>query len=520
MLPCCRPAAAARPPIASDRVTGALDGMGAQLCACRRSRPVPISLPRASAALRRQLPLLILPASLLLPMLGTTSSRAFPTQEELRQQPSSPDVMIRVLLAQEDRLTVAAGSDRLRISDARGALLHELAPGEELRLAAGPSGLNLEQRVAVATAPAAGLRELWIAPPATAAADALVLVGGKGFRGRVQLRLNGRQVQAINHLPLETYLMSVVGSEMPASWPQAALQAQAVAARTYALARRRPAEVFDVKATVASQVYRGVAGETASTREAVASTRGQVLLYNNAPIEAVFHSSSSSGRTESSGELWNQQLPYLVSVPDFDKTSPVRRWRVLFEPADLQRLFPETGGVQRIDVLTLSNSGRIRRARIVGPLGAQLLTGAQLRERLGLRSTLVQLEWIGSQPQPAAAAAANPEPAEAATLATARLASPATREPEPLPDSASGAWGSPPAALPPLPAARSRPALESSGLDKGPAALVVEGLGFGHGVGMSQWGAYGMALQGKTYGEILLHYYRGVTLQPYRASRL
>jgi stage II sporulation protein D len=49
---------------------------------------------------------------------------------------------------------------------------------------------------------------------------------------------------------------------------------------------------------------------------------------------------------------------------------------------------------------------------------------------------------------------------------------------------------------------------------------VVEGLGFGHGVGMSQWGAYGMALQGKTYGEILLHYYRGVTLQPYRASRL
>ena len=517
MLPCCRPAAAGRTSIAADRRTGELGGMGAQLLAFRRSRPVPISLPPVSAALRRQLSLLILPASLLL-LMGTASSRGFPTREEPRQQPSSSqEVVIRVLLGQEDRLTVAAGSDRLRISDSRGELLHELAPGEELRLAASPSGLNVEQRVA--TAPTAGLRELWIAPPATAAADALVLVGGKGFRGRVQVRLNGRQVQAINHLPLETYLMSVVGSEMPASWPQAALQAQAVAARTYALARRRPAEPFDVKATVASQVYRGVAGETASTREAVASTRGQVLLYNNAPIEAVFHSSSSSGRTESSGELWNQQLPYLVSVPDFDQTSPVRRWRVRFEPADLQRLFPETGGVQRIEVLTLSNSGRIRRARIVGPFGAQLLTGAQLRERLGLRSTLVQLEWIGSPSQPTPAAA-SPKPPETATLAAARLASPATREPEPLPDSASGAWGSPPAALPPLPAAASRPALESSSLDRTPAALVVEGLGFGHGVGMSQWGAYGMALQGKTYGEILFHYYRGVTLQPYRASSL
>jgi stage II sporulation protein D len=248
----------------------------------------------------------------------------------------------------------------------------------------------------------------------------------------------------------------------------------------------------------------------------VASTSGQVLLYNNAPIEAVFHSSSSSGRTESSGELWNQQLPYLVSVPDFDNNSPVNSWRARFEPADLRRIFPETGGLQRLEVLNQSNSGRIRRVRLVGPLGSLLLSGAELRQRLGLRSTMVQLELTDGQSQAAAPAGATVRiPVVAAPAQPPRAAG---SEPVSLPDSASGAWGTPPPSLPPVQLSPANSPLAQPPQRLDPPALIVAGQGFGHGVGMSQWGAYGMALQGRTYGEILQHYYRGVELKPYRAS--
>jgi stage II sporulation protein D len=195
-------------------------------------------------------------------------------------------------------------------------------------------------------------------------------------------------LRVINHLPLEQYLASVVGSEMPASWPQAALRAQAVAARTYVLRQRKPRALFDVTATTASQVYRGVEAETASTREAVAATRGQVLLFEGGLLEAVFHSSSGGASTENSGEIWNQQLPYLVSVPDLDDLSPVQNWQQTLSPELLRKAFGEIGGALRIEVLTTSTSGRIRQARVTGPSGTLLLSGTQLRSRLGLRIRL------------------------------------------------------------------------------------------------------------------------------------
>ncbi len=481
---------------------------------------MPFPSPRvAVAALRRRLPLLILPTSLLV-LGGAASSQAFLSRENAPQQASNQDVLIRVLLQQDVLLQVGAGSGPLQISDARGRRLHEVAPGDQLRLEAGGSGLILERRGPNPAILATGLREVWIGPSSQASANTALLLGGKPFRGRMHVRFNSGQLQAINHVPLELYLMSVVGSEMPASWPQAALQAQAVAARSYALARRRPREPFDLRATVASQVYRGVAGETNSTRAAVASTSGQVLVYNNAPIEAVFHSSSSSGRTESSGELWNQQLPYLVSVPDFDNTSPVHSWRARFEPADLRRIFPETGGLQQLEVLNQSNSGRIRRVRITGPLGSLQLTGAELRQRLGLRSTMVQLELIAGQSPPTNPAAVPTGIADQAPQiqATAQAQGAATGEPSALPDSASGAWGAPPPSLPPVPMSTAMATPAQPLPRRNPPALMVAGQGYGHGVGMSQWGAYGMALQGRTYGEILQHYYRGVELKPFRAS--
>jgi stage II sporulation protein D len=164
-------------------------------------------------------------------------------------------------------------------------------------------------------------------------------------------------------------------------------------------------------------------------------------------------------------------------------------------------------------------------------LGSLLLTGAELRQRLGLRSTMVQLELISNQPQAAAPAAGAGAPAApgagAAAGATGRIpvvAAPAqplraaVSEAVSLPDSASGAWGTPPPSLPPVQLSPANSALAQPPRRLDAPALMVAGQGFGHGVGMSQWGAYGMALQGRSYGEILQHYYRGVELKPFRAS--
>ena len=339
-----------------------------------------------------------------------------------------------------------------------------------------------------------------------------VWLGSRRYRGRLQLLVRGGQVQVVNHLGIETYLASVVGSEMPHKWPLPALQAQAVAARTYALRQRGKSGDFDVKATVASQVYRGVESETPSTIEAVESTRSLVLVHAGRLINAVFHS-SSGGATEPSGEVWRNQLPYLVSVADHDQHSPVHRWNKRFDDDELRGLFRETGGVKSLQVLKKSSTGRVRTARVKGPRGSLVLTGRELRKRLGLKSTMVQFELInGSGASSTASAQATPQAAPAliglwqdsasgpdtGSISSGRLVSP---PPPPLPHLNASALQQP------------RPAVRV-----GEMVLEARGQGFGHGVGMSQWGAHGLALQGADFRQILLHYYRGAEIRPYRSS--
>ncbi|MEB3276854.1 MAG: SpoIID/LytB domain-containing protein [Cyanobacteriota bacterium] len=426
--------------------------------------------------LLRALPLALLAQTLVLPG-GAQQAAGAPTavlgslaMNSVREV-ASPDV--RVLLQQDTQIRIEAVAQPLQLRGGDGALLGSLAPGQVLLLGpdpATPAGLLRLDGADLASGARSSAGDLWIEP---ASADSLILLQQRRYRGRLQLRRQGNSLQVINHIAVEAYLPSVVGSEMPASWPQPALRAQAVAARTYALRQRRPGELFDLQATVASQVYKGVDSETESTREAVAATRAQVLTYGGTLIEAVFHS-SSGGSTEASGELWAQQLPYLVAVPDFDDQSPVRSWQERFDPDQLRQLFAETGGVQALAVSARSANGRLRELRIEGPLGAVTLTGAQLRKRLGLRSTWIELELI----QP-------PAVTPAVTPAVALV--------EPL--------GLPPLAPPPLPSL---------------AGLLIRGRGFGHGIGMSQWGAYALARRGASHNAILSHYYPGTQLDAYR----
>ena len=357
-----------------------------------------------------------------------------------------------------------------------------------------------------------------------------IWLGSRRYRGRLQFLVRRGQVQVVNHLGIETYLASVVGSEMPHRWPLPALQAQAVAARTYALRQRGKAGDFDVKATVSSQVYRGVESETPSTIEAVESTRSLVLVHAGRLINAVFHS-SSGGATEPSGEVWRNQLPYLVSVADHDQHSPVHRWNKRFDDDALRDLFRETGGVKRLQVLKTSSTGRVRTARVQGPRGSLVLTGRELRKRLGLKSTMVQFELInGSTDSSTASVIASAQRAPQATSQAAAQAAPPLiglwQDSASGPDttssntasSSSGRLASllPPPPLPLLnPSAFNQPRPD---LKVGEIVLEARGQGFGHGVGMSQWGAHGLALQGADFRQILLHYYRGAEIRPYRSS--
>ena len=383
----------------------------------------------------------------------------------------SMEPQVRVLILEAESLPLAAQQQPLvlRIGDQRLAL----AAGEEVVLRLAEGELVLERGGGVERLQAA--REIWLEPASRPAEGGDFQLKQRGYRGRLQVLVGGSGLRAINHVGLESYLPSVVGSEMPASWPQAALRAQAVAARTYALRQRKPADPFDLSATVSSQVYKGVGAETPSTREAVLSTRGQVLMYGSSLANAVFHS-SSGGATENSGDLWSQQLPYLVSVPDFDQASPVQAWQQRLEPEQLQQAFAEIGGAQRIDVLSTTSTGRVRQARVSGPSGTLVVSGAQLRSRLGLRSTMVRFELVPSE------------------LAASELAA---LPPLPLLPEQYEVGGFQPQVQLPLP------------------SLLAVGRGYGHGVGMSQWGALGLAQRGQSYDQILRHYYRGTELRPY-----
>ncbi len=360
-----------------------------------------------------------------------------------------------------------------------------------------------------------------------------IWLGSRRYRGELRVRSGAAGLQVVNHLKVESYLASVVGSEMPPEWPMAALQAQAVAARTFALRQQGKAGGFDVKASVASQVYLGVESETASTREAVASTRSLVLLHDGKLIDAVFHS-SSGGATEASGAVWSQQLPYLVSVPDHDQHSPAHQWEVWFNPQQLRNAFRETGGVKSIDVLSSTGSGRVHTARVHGPDGDLVLTGKELRRRLGLKSTLVRFEMLASKSSTRASFRPNSSGSKiyGTKISSSSAQPPQDGWPSRAVSPMKGVWSHrtyrthsrssrpaalaqaklmPPPPLPPLTTIR----IKRSGRYQH-KLLLAQGQGFGHGVGMSQWGAHGLAQRGADFRQILHHYYRGAVIRPYQ----
>ena len=231
------------------------------------------------------------------------------------------------------------------------------------------------------------------------------------YRGQIEVDVVNGKLRAINVVGLEDYLYGVVPSEMPSTWSPPALEAQAVASRSYALATRKIAAPFDVYADTRSQVYLGVSHETATTNAAVDATRGQVVMYGG-KVAATFFFSSSGGETESIADGWGvAPVPYLVSVSDpFDVLSPYHNWgpvpisaktfasalKVKGSILDLQTTLDPAGRVSRVSVLTLPSLS-------VKTTTPPSFAGGTVMSALGLRSTWFSVSMMSlQQPAPVA----------------------------------------------------------------------------------------------------------------------
>lgn len=151
------------------------------------------------------------------------------------------------------------------------------------------------------------------------APGAFISVKGKWYRGFFMVYNQNGALTIINNLDIEDYIRGVVPSEMPSSWNYEAHKAQAIAARSYALANlgKRASHGYDLKDTPEDQAYGGASAEKLRTNQAVQDTKGIVLIYNLKIIPA-YYSASAGGQTSSSADAWTKNLPYLKSVPSFD----------------------------------------------------------------------------------------------------------------------------------------------------------------------------------------------------------
>jgi len=298
------------------------------------------------------------------------------------------------------------------------------------------------------------------------------------------------------------------------------LKAQAIASRTYAL-KQKGNHLYDIDSTNMNQVYIGLEAGTHKTKRAVNSTRSLVLIYKNKLINSLFHS-SSAGMTENSQDVWKNKYPYLSSVKDFDKNNPKLRWNKKFSKSQLQNLFPTIGGINKIEILNVTSTGRVKNVRIHGEFGTDQISGVDIRKRMNLKSTLVRFQFIEDNDSISSDESHKLLPANSS-------------ENEPLThivrvgDSLILIADQYDVSVESLVALNN--IKDSSLINIGQRLLVpknspnslstnkilvVSGYGAGHGVGMSQWGAKYMANKGEKANAILKYFYKGVEIKPFK----
>jgi SpoIID/LytB domain protein len=286
---------------------------------------------------------------------------------------AAPVSRVRVLLTSGAKtLTIASAAD-FRVRDANGAV-HDVAAGSYALTTA--LKLKVDGQTTARALPGPLLFQPAGAP----------LLLKRLYRGSIQVDVASGKLRAVNMVGLEQYLYGVVPSEMPFDWHPEALKAQAVVARSYALATRKSG-AFDLYPDTRSQVYLGIEHEKPSTNAAVDATAGKVVLYEG-QVAKTFFFSTSGGRTASAEDVWGEAVPYLVSVSDpYDTISPYHNWGPFaFTGAGLARKMKMKGRVVDLQA-ELNSSGRIKTLTFVGTKSTLTIPGADLRRRMGLRST-------------------------------------------------------------------------------------------------------------------------------------
>jgi stage II sporulation protein D len=299
-----------------------------------------------------------------------------------------PGTELRIVPARHVRVLLAEGRGSVRVSSAKPYRVVD-ARGRSRKLKPGARTLAASRTLLK------GLRA-----PLRFEPGALPLrLDGKGYRGALVVQRSGGGLVVVNQLPLDRYLRGVVPWEMPDDWHPEALQAQAVVARSYALATLKPGKLFDLYADTRSQVYGGIAAEADTTNRAIGATAGRVLLWNGR-VATTFYHSTSGGRTAAIREVWPRasSVPYLVSVDDpYDNLSKHHRWGPMrLTPAEVGKA-TQTKGVRDL-LVQRTPSGRVAGVSLKLAGTTRRIEAQDFRRELGLRSTWFSVRVLNLDP--------------------------------------------------------------------------------------------------------------------------
>ncbi len=315
--------------------------------------------------------------------------------------PLANPVQMRIQLASGRKSYSFSGASKISVVDEGGSTTKKL-PAGSYRVERGTSG---RMRVVNAATGARVVKHL-TGPVRLSAAQALRVDSTVGigwahdhWHGALRVIRSGSSLMLVDLVPLEYYLRGVVPSEMPSSWLTPALRAQAVAARSYAVATRHPTSLFDAYADTRSQVYGPMEHEAAASTAAVSATAHQVLWYSG-NVAVGFFSSSSGGWTASMQAAWGSGgEPYLVPVRDrYDGAqglNPNHSWtpRVL-TPRGLARALGVGGKVRSLDLTIDGPSQRVTHATFHTGRGDRGYSGPGAELALGLRSNYFRIVGV------------------------------------------------------------------------------------------------------------------------------
>jgi len=343
------------------------------------------------------------------------------------------------------------------------------------------------------------------------------------YRGKIEIDISkeNRKLNVINIIGIEEYLYGVLKKEISPHWPSEALKAQAVAARTFAIFNMNKyiAQGYNICASTNSQAYGGVNHEDPLTNTAVDDTRGIIMVYKGESINAVYHS-DSGGYTENSENVWGSYLPYLRSVKSKfeEKVSPPHHtWSYSISEKDLVEKLQKKGykinSIMSIEEDKKSETGRINgllfnvdnnKVITMKTNDFRSLIGADL-----IRSTFFDIEAIGTELNIKEEIEEKKETEKKEEQKESVMEILEQKKDWTIKELLELMKKNKEERIEETEEKMPRVEIIKS---NEPLTFIFSGSGNGHGVGMSQWGAYGMTLQGSRYQDILKYYYQGIEI--------